>query len=169
MIAKLAKIAESQVGVRESGTNSGEVVKKYQDATNLEIKGFAWCAAFVDWCVAEWLKDAEAVKWLGLKVRTPEAWRPKTALAYGFLNWAKDRPNTTEVIDRSEQAKPGDIVMYTFSHVGIVVSDNGKSIQTIEGNTNGEGSREGDGVYFKTRSRSLVRSYVRITPSRRRA
>jgi cell wall-associated NlpC family hydrolase len=115
----------------------------------------------------EWLTDAEAVKWLGLKVRTPEEWRPKTALAWGFLNWAKDRPNTTEVLMPSAKAQAGDIVMFTFSHVGIVISDNGRTIQTVEGNTNEEGSREGDGVYYRTRNKSLVRRYVRITPSRR--
>jgi len=162
MISKLAKIAESQVGVRESGRNSGEHVRKYQGATSLEEKEFAWCAAFVDWCIAEWLKDAEAVKWLGLRVRTPDAWRPKTALAYGFLGWAKDRPNTTEILMPSAEAQAGDIVMYTFSHVGIVISDNGKTIQTVEGNTNEEGSREGDGVYYKTRNKSLVKRFVRI-------
>jgi hypothetical protein len=162
MISKLAKIAESQVGVRESGRNSGEDVRKYQEATNLEERGFAWCAAFVDWCIKEWLTDAEAVKWLGLRVRTPEAWRPKTALAYGFLNWAKDRPNTTEVLMPRAKAQAGDIVMYTFSHVGIVISDNGKTIQTVEGNTNEEGSREGDGVYYRTRNKSLVKRFVRI-------
>jgi hypothetical protein len=167
MISRLATIAESQVGVRESGRNSGEAIRKYQQSTSLDPDRWPWCAAFVDWCIQEWLKDDEVVAWLGLKARTPEEWRPKTALAYGFLNWSKERPNTTKVIDRAEQARPGDIVMYTFSHVGIVVSDNSKSIQTVEGNTNGEGSREGDGVYFKTRSRSLVRSYVRISPSRR--
>ena len=167
MISRLATIAESQVGVRESGRNSGVDVRKYQEATNLKERGFAWCAAFVDWCIKEWLTDSEAVKWLGLKVRTPEEWRPKTALAYGFLNWAKDRPNTTEVLMPSAKAQAGDIVMYTFSHVGIVISDNGKTIQTVEGNTNEEGSREGDGVYYRTRNKSLVRRYVRITPSRR--
>jgi cell wall-associated NlpC family hydrolase len=62
----------------------------------------------------------------------------------------------------SAKAQAGDIVMYTFSHVGIVISDNGKTIQTVEGNTNGEGSREGDGVYFKTRNKSLVKRFVRI-------
>ena len=167
MIPRLATIAESQVGVRESGRNSGVDVRKYQEATNLEERGFAWCAAFVDWCIMEWLKEPEVVAWLGLKVRTPEEWRPKTALAWGFLNWAKDRPNTTDVLTPSDKAQAGDIVMFTFSHVGIVVSDNGRTIQTVEGNTNEEGSREGDGVYYRTRNKSLVRRYVRITPSRR--
>jgi hypothetical protein len=36
-------------------------------------------------------------------------------------------------------------------HAGIVVSINGSNIETIEGNTDGSGSREGDGVYRRTR------------------
>jgi hypothetical protein len=163
MIAKLVKIAESQVGVRESGSNSGDAIRKYQETTSLKPDRWPWCAAFVDWCIAEWIKDPEVVKWLNLKVRTPEQWRPKTALAYGFTNWAKDRPNTTKILAPTEKAEAGDIVMYTFSHVGIVIADNGKTIKTVEGNTNREGSREGDGVYYKTRSKSLIRSLVRIS------
>jgi hypothetical protein len=167
MNKKIADIATSQVGQKEAtGRNDGPVIRKYQSATNLNPGPWAWCAAFVCWCIREWLKDPEAVKWLGLKVRTPEDWRPQTARAWGFDDWASKRPATTEIIDRSEQAKPGDIVMFTFSHVGIVISDNGKSIQTVEGNTDEVGSREGGGVYFKTRSRSLVKAYVRIHPSK---
>jgi hypothetical protein len=163
MIDRLVKIAESQVGVRESGANSGEAIRKYQAATSLEPDRWPWCAAFVDWCIMEWLKDPEAVEWLNLKVRTPEQWRPKTALAYGFTSWAKDRPNTTKILMPTDMAEPGDIVMYTFSHVGIVISDNGKTLQTVEGNTNGEGSREGDGVYYKTRNKSLIKRLIRIS------
>jgi hypothetical protein len=36
-------------------------------------------------------------------------------------------------------------------------------VQTVEGNTNGEGSREGDGVYLKRRHRSKIRSIIRFT------
>jgi hypothetical protein len=167
MNRKLAKIAQSQVGVRESGSNSGDDIRKYQQTTSLEPDRWPWCAAFVDWCIKEWLKDDEVIAWLGLKARTPEQWRPKTALAYGFLSWATGRPNTTAVLSPNRQAQEGDIVVYTFSHVGIVVADNGESIKTIEGNTNGEGSRDGDGVYAKTRNKTLVKRYVRIFPSAR--
>jgi hypothetical protein len=166
MNSKIAAIASSQVGQREATNhNDGAAVRKYQAATNLEPDSWPWCAAFVCWCVREWLKDPSAVSWLSLKKLTPEEWRPKNANAWGFSDWSHSRPATTKIIDRAEQAKPGDIVMFTFSHVGIVVSDNGKSIQTVEGNTNGVGERDGDGVYFKTRSRSLVKAYVRIHPS----
>lgn len=166
MNLRIADIAASQVGQREvTGRNDGKAVRKYQASTNMDPGAWPWCAAFVCWCIQDWLKDPEAVKWLALKVRTPEEWRPKTPRAWGFSEWAVERPSTAKIIDRAETAKKGDIVMFTFSHVGIVVSDNGKSIQTVEGNTNGAGAREGDGVYFKTRSRSLVKAYVRITPS----
>lgn len=167
MNKKIADIAASQVGQKEAtGHNDGAVVRKYQAATNLDPDSWPWCAAFVCWVIREWLKAPEVVTWLNLKVRTPEDWRPKTPRAWGFNDWAQTRPATTQIIDRADKAQPGDIVMFTFSHVGIVVSDNGKSIQTVEGNTNGSGSREGDGVYCKTRSRSLVKAYVRINSSR---
>lgn len=166
MIEKIADIAALQVGQHESGgNNAGAAVRKFQSATLLDPGDWPWCAAFVCWCVREWLKDPQAVEWLALKTTTPEAWRPKTPLAWGFSNWSENKPATTSRIDRADPAKKGDIVMFTFSHVGIVVADNGTSITTIEGNTNLAGHRDGDGVYLKTRSRSLVRGYVRIHPS----
>jgi hypothetical protein len=117
----------------------------------------------------EWLNDPDAVRWLSLKNRTPEAWRPKTALAYGLTSWARKRPNTTRIFTEKAKAMPGDIVAFDFSHVGIVVSDNGTSIKTIEGNTNGRGERDstsGDGVWEKIRKKTLVKDLIRINPSR---
>jgi hypothetical protein len=162
MISELVKIAQSQVGIRESGSNSGLDIRKYQAATGLKPDNWPWCAAFICWSVKEWLADPLVEEWLGLKVMTPEQWRPKTARAYGFLPWAKDRPKTTSILRPEDRAEPGDIVFYTFSHVGLVVSAKDGVLHTIEGNTNGEGSREGDGVYAKTRSVKIVRGYVRI-------
>jgi hypothetical protein len=60
--------------------------------------------------------------------------------------------------------KAGDIVIFTFSHIGIATSapDKKGNVETIEGNTNGAGSREGDGVYRKTRHVSKIRSRIRV-------
>lgn len=166
MNSEIADIATSQVGQKEATNhNDGPAVRKFQNATNLDPGGWPWCAAFVCWCIREWLRDPLAVKWLALKHTDPDMWRPVTASAWGFADWSHNRPNTTQLLSPDETAKKGDIVMFTFSHVGIVVSDNGKTIQTVEGNTNGSGSREGDGVYFKTRNKSLVKNFVRIHPS----
>jgi hypothetical protein len=169
MLEKLIAIAESQVGVREiGGNNRGDKIREYQTATDLAPGAWPWCAAFTDWCIKEWLEDSQVAKWLNLKNRTPEEWRPKTALAYGLTAWAKKRPNTTRVFSEKDRAKLGDIVTFDFSHVGFVVSDNGIWIETLEGNTNGKGERDsesGDGVWRKVRKKTLVKDLIRINPS----
>lgn len=60
--------------------------------------------------------------------------------------------------------KAGDVVIFTFSHIGIATGspDAKGNVPTIEGNTNGAGSREGDGVYAKSRNISQIRSRIRF-------
>lgn len=169
MLDRLIAIAESQVGVREvGGNNRGSRIREYQTATDLPPGAWPWCAAFSCWCIREWLKDPQVVQWLNLQRRTPDEWRPKTALAYGFTSWARQRPNTTRIFTERDSAKPGDIVTFDFSHIGFVVSESGDSIQCIEGNTNGKGERDsesGDGVWLKVRKKTLVKDLIRIIPS----
>jgi hypothetical protein len=64
--------------------------------------------------------------------------------------------------------RPGDLVVYTFDHVGIFEKKiNGSTIQTIEGNTGSSGAVSdsttgGDGVYRKRRPTSQVAYYLRV-------
>jgi len=125
------------------------------------------CAAFTGWAIYEWLKDKENLKWLNLKTLTPEKWRPKTAAAFGYIEWAKNRPSTTQIISSKATPQIGDLAIFDFSHIGIVVKVNKGNFQCVEGNTNQRGTRDsdsGDGVWLKTRKASLVRCYVRINP-----
>lgn len=169
-LENLVKIALSQVGVKESGgNNNGPEVRKYQSATELKPASWPWCAAFTGWIIREWLKGKENTDWLSLKTLTPEQWRPKTAAAFGYISWAKDRPATTKILSRKAKPQVGDLVVFDFSHIGIVtkVLSNGR-FQAVEGNTSAKGGRDsetGDGVWLKTRSASLVRNYIRINPS----
>lgn len=168
MTSELAHIAASQVGVRESSRNAGDKVRAYQLATTLKPARWAWCAAFVCWCVREWLAIPAAAGWLGLRHRTPDSWRPKTARAFGFRDWARGRPNTTKILPPSAPVEAGDLVIYEFSHVGIALKDLGSRIEVVEGNTNNAGSRESlgiDGVFRKVRCRTLVLCLVRIHSS----
>lgn len=168
MLSKLIAIAVKEIGVREvGGNNCGARIREYQSATDLAPSSWPWCAAYVDWCLREWLRDSEVVKWLNLQSRTPEDWRPKTALAYGLTAWAKQRPKTTSVYTEKDKAMPGDIVTFDFSHVGIVLEDAGDHLITVEGNTNGKGDRDsesGDGVWRKIRAKSLAKDLIRIKP-----
>lgn len=169
MTRLLAEIAAKEVGVREEGgNNNGSKIRDYQRATNLKPASWPWCAAFVDWCIREWLHAPGVTEWLNLKSSDPfKQWRPQTALAYGFIGWAKARPKTTVILHERELARPGDIVVFDFSHVGIVESDSGHQIITIEGNTNGRGDRDsesGDGVWRKARQKTIARNFIRIRP-----
>jgi len=147
----LAAIAESQIGVREKGNNGGEDVRKFQRATWLDLGPWAWCAAFVCWCYREALKRGD----------DPGFKRPRTAGAWDFERWARDQG--ANLLKPPGPARRGDIIIFTFSHIGVCVLDQkGNRIETVEGNTNPGGGREGDGVYRKTRESDKVRSLIRF-------
>lgn len=165
LLQKLVDIASSQVGVlEEGGNNRGSKVVIYQGATWLKPDAWPWCSAFMCWCLKEWFKIPEVRAHFNLKM--VESWRCRDASAFGWISWAKQQG--LYVTDEHEPAKEGDIVVFDFSHIGIVTADQlpGKDyIETIEGNTNGKGERDsvtGDGVFRKIRKTNLVRAYIRI-------
>lgn len=169
-IENLADIALTQVGVKEvGGNNCGPKIREYQTATNLAPAAWPWCAAFCCWTIQQWLKDPENLKWLNLKTAQPAYWRPKTASAFGFIEWAKSHPNTTQILPETAVAQKGDLVVFDFSHIGIIVSGGKLFNHCVEGNTNGKGERDsesGDGVWLKRRNVSLTRCYIRINSSK---
>jgi hypothetical protein len=153
----IIQAAQSKVGVTETSTNQGAGIEELWAATNYPGGYNArapWCAAFVCWCVQK----------AGV---FSEADRPKTAAAYrggGYESWARGLSNAVKLTTNPSKVYAGDLVIFSFSHIGIASSDsdaNGK-FQTIEGNTDAAGSREGGGVLVKTRSLSLVRSTCTI-------
>ena len=132
---KLVKIALAQVGIREvGGNNCGKQIRIYQEATTLEPGAWPWCAAFTCWLFREWLKDQEVIDWLSLKTASVAQWRPKTASAFAFMDWARARQKTVAMYSDTATAMPGDLVVFDFSHIGLVIKDNGKTIETVEGN-----------------------------------
>ena len=96
---------------------------------------------------------------------TPGFRRPTTAGAWDFENWSRNQDATTwtkKPIDGDIEA--GDIVVFTFSHIGIALSapDINGNVETVEGNTDAAGSREGGGVFIKKRHVSKIRSRIRF-------
>lgn len=154
----LARIAEREIGVREiGGNNRGPRVREYQSATWTEPGVWPWCAAFVCWCVKLWI-ESPSVK------AVVHFHRPKTTGAFDFIRWAKDEG--LQVLGENEPCRRGDIVVFDFSHIGVVTADSERGeIEVCEGNTNGRGERDsesGDGVWRKFRQRSLVRAFIRL-------
>lgn len=158
----LVKLARAEVGTRETPKNSnrGPRVDEYKAATWLDAKqAWPWCAAFVDWCVRE------AMTACGVK-ETPTFKRPRTAGAWDLVNWSLDQDDTTTT-NRSPKATAiaaGDIIVFTFSHTGLATGpcDSKGNFPTVEGNTDAAGSREGGGVYAKTRNISQVKARIRF-------
>lgn len=173
-IAKLIQLADAEVGTREGAVNNtGARIVEYQGATWLQPGAWPWCAAFTCWIMRELLED-EAVRdylksYFGrpeLTLAQAEKVRCRDASAFGWEKWATG--HGFELVPETQLARAGDFVVFDFSHIGLVVKDQGKvteRISTIEGNTNGKGDRDsssGDGVWRKDRDPSLTKSYIRI-------
>ncbi len=157
---KLVVLASREVGVEEvDGTNCGEMVNTYKAATNLPpTESWPWCAAFICWLVREAMKECGVQETATFK-------RPRTAGAWDFINWSLRQDKTTHTLKYpGDDILPGDIVVFTFSHIGLAVSSpDGSTVDTIEANTDADGSREGGGVFRKTRKLSQIRARIRFT------
>lgn len=132
------------VRVRETGQNRGVWVQKFLAAVGLG-PGYAYCASFVFWC----LKTA------GYKGDLPK-------LPAAVRNWAAWAQKTGRIVDKPER---GDLFYWLnedgTGHIGFVVKNRGMMVDTLEGNTNEAGSREGDGVYRKSRGTAKLR-FIRL-------
>jgi len=141
------KVAISQLGVEESpkGSNAGEAVEKYLKSVGLG-KGYAWCMAFAYYCYKEASKQ--------LLVTNP------LFQTGGVIKQWNESPEF-----RSQKPEPGCLFIMDYGsgkgHTGFVekVLPNGK-IQTIEGNTNDEGSREGYEVCRRTRTVASCKGFL---------
>lgn len=134
----------SQVGIRElTGRNDGREVSAYLQSVGL-TEGHAWCAAFVYWCFSQCGVKAPCSGW------SPMWFSDK------FTIYRRGVKNLHLV------PKPGDVggIWYKdkqrIAHVFFIHATEGNNFVTIEGNTNGAGSREGNGVYRKIRPANTV-------------
>ena len=155
--------AERQVGVCEvGGQNRGPEVEGYLRAVGLG-PGFAWCAAFVRFC----LEAGERESMLGGSSLLIPAGFPDTGWADSYRAWAQRNdlwiPSGASCDVAESDAQRGDLACFWFeakgrvAHVGLVARwRTVYQMETVEGNTGptgalGEVEREGDGVYRKLR------------------
>lgn len=151
----LTAFAEADKKVREVGKNAGPDVERYQKAVGLS-KGSPWCAAFVSWCYMASKRLTKAPGWCsGSAVSLYQtAGRSKTAVRVTPLDadfQSKVKPGM--IWSRAQDAEAASAArkgVWCQGHTGIVVQTHALGFDTVEGNTNAAGSREGDGVYRKT-------------------
>lgn len=147
---------DTQLYVREAtGKNDGVEVEKYLKSVGLG-KGYAWCAAYCSWNLSKF------------GIPNPNsAWSPHFAKPKDII-WSQAKVKSNKVI---QQPQAGDCFTLWYpnlkrvGHVGFIVGEKGSYFITNEGNTNKAGSREGDGVYSKFRSKSKIYAVTNyITP-----
>lgn len=147
-IDNLIAIAKAEVGYHEGRSASGSWnnQEKYAGAVpGLEwANGQAWCATFVSWCA--------------MKAGVGDLF-PSTASTDTGASWFKSKGQWSEVPSVGAQVFYGS--NGDMNHTGLVYDFDDTYIYTVEGNTNSNGSREGDGVYLKKRARrdSYVQGY----------
>ena len=133
-------IARGELGNTESPAGSNRT--KYGAWMKLDSQ--PWCMSFVQWCFAQ--------------AGYPLPFR--TGSCNALLEWYKqNRPECVVTIPQ-----PCDVIIYNFGHTGIVESVSSGKITAVEGNTSpgDSGSQDnGGGVFRRTRSKSLVKAYIR--------
>lgn len=134
----ILEVAKGEIGVKELPPNSNKT--KYGKAYGMN--GVAWCAIFVWWVFNK----------AGLSDLLPI----KTASCFALMTAAKTAGQWV-----TSGYKKGDVVIYTFSHTGIVESASGSKITAIEGNTGIGNDANGGQVMRRTRNLSVVRGAFR--------
>jgi hypothetical protein len=146
--AKVLAIAKAEVGTKEKKSGGHWVNDSKYNRWFGTIPGYGqggygypWCAVFVAWCAAQ-------AGHAGLY--------PKTAGCATAVNWFRNKKRFSEYPAIGAQVffGPGG-----GTHTGIVYKYDTNSIWTYEGNTNTNGSAEGDGVYARKRGRREVNTY----------
>jgi hypothetical protein len=147
---KALEVAITQIGVQEAPghKNKGRDVEKYLASIGLG-PGYAWCMAFMYWCFNEASEKMGRKNPLFRTGGVLEQWRQRKATF------------------RALTPQPGDIFIMDYGkgtgHTGIVekVNEDG-TVDTIEGNTNDEGSREGYEVCRRKRPSAKILGYLRF-------
>ncbi|MBR2370816.1 MAG: DUF2272 domain-containing protein [Clostridia bacterium] len=137
----VAMVAMSQLGYHEgngtydfNGSNtkgSGNYVEYNYAFGTIDAKyGYAWCAAFVSWCMRQAGVDDSVVK--------------SYLSCSNWITWFK-QSSTYKTRSSGHMPSLGDVIFFkdayvnrASSHVGIVLYTDGSKVYTVEGNTSGE-------------------------------
>lgn len=146
----LLSIVRSQLGVKENPAGSNKV--KYNTWYYGKVvsgSAYPWCMTFVDWCMNEAGMMGQITKTASCGAQANYA--QKT----GRWHWS------------SKGIQSGDIVIYSFSsahdHTGFVVGVDSTTITAIEGNTSLTSDDNGGNVMQRTRSKSKIYGFIRLT------
>jgi hypothetical protein len=129
--------------------NSGPWVRAYMDG--YEGEQWYWCMGFVQTIIDQ------AASQLGKDFKTlmPVTYSCDVVATTGIQKGLLIRSTTLRA--NSSLVKPGDLFLVQktandWVHTGLITNINGDTFETIEGNTNTDGSHNGNGVYKRNRN-----------------
>ncbi|MBQ8620741.1 MAG: InlB B-repeat-containing protein [Oscillospiraceae bacterium] len=162
----IVNVALSQVGYREGSSSddySGADDGSYNNYTEfnywyhnyvssgMPVGGDSapWCATFVSWCAEQANIPTSILK------RSTAAGHGASYFNVNFYSGsstlASSSDNDSYFMGYNYTPQIGDLFFTrSWSHVGLVVAVNGSYVITVEGNTNTNGSSQGNGVYKLT-------------------
>ena len=130
-------------------SNTGPWVRSYMGGNEGEY--WYWCMGFVQAIIDQ----AFSLHQKNITDMMPITYSCDTV---GITGLDKDvLIRNTKIRKDPQMIKPGDILLirkstYDWTHTAIIIEVHDDSILTIEGNTNNDGSRNGDGVYMRVRN-----------------
>ena len=163
----IINVALSQVGYREgdyTGDYSGADDGSYNNYTeynywyhnnvsaDMPVGGSwaPWCATFVSWCARRANIPTSVMQNSTVAGRRSNGFN--VVFYSGSSTLASSSDNDSYFMGYNYTPKKGDLFFTrSWSHVGLVISSDGTTVTTVEGNTNNDGSADGFGVFVRTR------------------
>lgn len=141
---RLLSIARSQIGFSEEpkGSNWGKNIQKYLASVDIDFPA-SWCMAFVYWCVDAACKEAGVKNPLVKTAGVLDQWH-RVDEKYKFTH---PQPNCINIGIMDFGKGHG--------HTFFIEKFDAVKLQTIEGNSNDDGSREGYEVCRKPGGRNI--------------
>lgn len=140
IIDAVVRNARDEIGTREIGSsNRGKQVDEYQRADLLPGLGYPWCASFFGWDLLDVLGQTLCDR----------VWY-RSASCDQILYWGRRQA----IVSSTPSKGCAGLVMASkndATHIFMVDEVDGNYVKTIEGNTNDNGSRNGNGVYALNR------------------
>jgi peptidoglycan hydrolase-like protein with peptidoglycan-binding domain len=150
VVEEAVRVALTQNGVMEDpvGSNRGTQVDAYNRTAGVPVASY-WCMSFVYWCFVQ----------AAARGGKPNP-MPQTAYCPYLYSWGRQHGKLVNTPAR------GDIFLVKggpngHSHTGLVTGVSGSRFDSIEGNTNNDGSSNGIGVFVRSRSVSSC-DFVRL-------
>ena len=130
-------------------SNSGPWVRSYMDGN--EGSSWFWCMGFAQMIIDQ----AASIQGKNFKNLMPLTYSCDTVGSTGLQKKILTRYQTAR--NNPSLIKPGDLFLiqkstYDWYHTGIVINVQGDVIETIEGNTNSDGSSNGNAVLNRMRN-----------------